>query len=651
MSGRVRDADRSWRARAFDAVTTPIISMLDLVDFVSQLRALLGTRLFLSLSIAYFLVKGVVANTQDSVLFPLYKDSFHVVDSNEFQQLSSTVMLAWAMKPIIGILSDRVPLMGYRKRWYLAIAGAFAAACCLIVLVMPQDASWSKTALTAVLFGINLGLATTDLLCEGTYARLMVLRPRIGAGMVSWMWGLVNASGVVACLLVGPLADAGKSLLCVAMMIPCLLLPVPMFAANWLGEKCVTANIRRSALSDADGIVPGSELAITSPGADIQGTAAMVERPVSDIDRPDDLSPQQPTRRPRDAYPAVAAAAASGTTVLEDGVTKYSYMMGVVAPLNALCNMSTQGLYFSLSHFTFVRRGTAHWQDLTADGALAAAMVPLVLVTTLTSAGILTAASWRWLPRVIARANAFMFLKEALYISCMGPLNYFFVADDACVPGGPHFSYTFYNTTTQVVSSISGAVGAFFFFYLFSRRRFSDVFVITTILKTIASVFDLIIVQRWNVTLGISDEHAYMFGDAIVYPLCVRLDFMAAVALLSRLCPKGFESSVYAALAGFMNFGMSAAGSIGAELARALGVRTAPMAVMPGAALTHTASTCDFSNLGLMIIIAHGAMPVLCLVLAYRLLPNDVISPPVAEGPPVTHHPEERASFSSSHTV
>jgi hypothetical protein len=36
-----------------------------------------------------------------------------------------------------------------------------------------------------------------------------------------------------------------------------------------------------------------------------------------------------------------------------------------------------------------------------------------------------------------------------------------------------------------------------------------------------------------------------MLGDAIVFQLCATLDFMPAVVLTSKLCPKDVESTVY----------------------------------------------------------------------------------------------------------
>ena len=55
----------------------------------------------------------------------------------------------------------------------------------------------------------------------------------------------------------------------------------------------------------------------------------------------------------------------------------------------------------------------------------------------------------------------------------------------------------------------------------------------------------------------------YMVGNAIIREVVTMLDFMPAVVLTSKLCPRGMESTVYALLAGFQNFGQTVSRNIG----------------------------------------------------------------------------------------
>ena len=137
----------------------------------------------------------------------------------------------------------------------------------------------------------------------------------------------------------------------------------------------------------------------------------------------------------------------------------------------------------------------------------------------------------------LAKANLYMFLTNALYISTDGALDYFYTAGEDCVPGGPAFSYTYYVTWANVVGSICSIAGVALFQRTMSSWNFRPVFWVTTIIKVCAAMIDIVIVNRWNKAIGIPDEVTYMLGDAIVFQLCATLDFMPAVVLTSKLCP------------------------------------------------------------------------------------------------------------------
>jgi hypothetical protein len=74
---------------------------------------------------------------------------------------------------------------------------------------------------------------------------------------------------------------------------------------------------------------------------------------------------------------------------------------------------------------------------------------------------------------------------------------------------------------------------------------------------------DIVIIMRWNLRVGISDHLMYMLGNNIVATVIAQLDWMPGIVLTSKLCPKNMESTVYALLAGFQNFGQSVASSLG----------------------------------------------------------------------------------------
>ena len=86
------------------------------------------------------------------------------------------------------------------------------------------------------------------------------------------------------------------------------------------------------------------------------------------------------------------------------------------------------------------------------------------------------------------------------------------------------------------------------------------------------------------------------------------INFMPPVVLTSKLCPKNMESTVYALLAGFQNFGQQVAKSIGVY--------------MIGRYRIKTEEPCNFDGLTGMIVLGHMVLPALTIPLTFFMLPN-----------------------------
>lgn len=217
-----------------------------------------------------------------------------------------------------------------------------------------------------------------------------------------------------------------------------------------------------------------------------------------------------------------------------------------------------------------------------------------------------------WLPPMLARANLYMFLSNMLYVSLPGALDYWFTGNPECVPNGPHFSNTYYITYASLVGSLAGGLGVACFQRFLSRGRFRTAFWTTCVVKLAASFFDIAIVKRYNMRFGVPDKVAFMLGDAVIFQVAYTLDFMPAVVLTSKVCPKGMESSVYALLASYQNLGSNMARTLGVALIHMLGINTVKTDTKP----------CDFTNLPLAIFIGHILLPLLVFPLVFILIPN-----------------------------
>eukprot|EP00298_Acanthocystis_sp_HF-20_P017496 c21763_g2_i1.p1 GENE.c21763_g2_i1~~c21763_g2_i1.p1 ORF type:complete len:538 (-),score=185.87 c21763_g2_i1:76-1689(-) len=240
------------------------------------------------------------------------------------------------------------------------------------------------------------------------------------------------------------------------------------------------------------------------------------------------------------------------------------------------------------------------------------------------------------LPLELAKCNLYLFLSEVLYIQIPGALDYFYTAPPECLPNGPQFDFTYYITYSSIVQSIFGALGVTFFQSFMREWEFRPIFWCSTLLKTFASIVDIIIVKRWNVAIGIPDEFMYMIGFNIIYQVTYMLAFMPAVVLTSKLCPKSMETTVYAMLAGFQNFGQSVSMSLGNIVISGFGVKTE----VP----------CNWDGLAGAIGVSHMVLPLICIPLTFILLPKakmtdkieinkkDVLSPtgPISKATKVT---------------
>ncbi|KAG5498663.1 hypothetical protein JKF63_02949 [Porcisia hertigi] len=237
-------------------------------------------------------------------------------------------------------------------------------------------------------------------------------------------------------------------------------------------------------------------------------------------------------------------------------------------------------------------------------GTIFANAMGLLLILVIVST-ICCATSFWALPLVIAKANVFGYLAVAADVTVWGPMYSFFVATPECYPEGPHFSFTFYSTIGPIVGNIAGILGVNAFNYLFRMQRYRYVFVLTTFINIFGNIFDIIIVKRWNRAIGIPDHAMYLFGNAVVYDVCYMIAWMPMIVLISRLCPRGSESMVFAIMSGLRTIGQTTAAQIGTVIIE----------------FGWTVPTCDFSNLPMILLVCRILCPLLVIPLVF-LVPN-----------------------------
>lgn len=205
---------------------------------LSSLLDTFGGKLLVMLFTTQHLMKGFAAGfTGPSVqyLFAAYK-----VHGPQMQIFASITNLPWAMKPMIGLASDAVPIFGYHKAPYIIIASLSGAAACALIGVVPQ-AQLSVLHLVGCLFLLQLQFSTCDLLTEAKYSEKMQTKPKHGPALMTYVWFGMAAAGLIATVLVGPvLQHFGPKVPFLIALIPSSAVLVPVLL-NYMEETPASA--------------------------------------------------------------------------------------------------------------------------------------------------------------------------------------------------------------------------------------------------------------------------------------------------------------------------------------------------------------------------------------------------------------------------
>ena len=274
----------------------------------------------------------------------------------------------------------------------------------------------------------------------------------------------------------------------------------------------------------------------------------------------------------------------------------------------------------ALCGWLYTGRDTHAWlPGITLGLALTAVAIVLIPVTLYastavklcyitTSAVFLIIFTFKVLPYKLAKANAYMFATSVLYLNVSGAVDYWFTAAPHCIPGGPNFDLRYYVAAGAVVSSLFATIAVGIFNSCFAGiTNYRHMFWITASIRIIAASTDIVTVNRWNIAVGIPDKAMFLLGDAALQSVAATLETMPLVLLTSELATGGAESTTYALLAGFQNFGGALAASYGYILQGALEV-------------SFDNERCDDANLAWLVGFAHMGLPFLTIPLSVCLI-------------------------------
>ncbi|CAJ1357791.1 unnamed protein product [Effrenium voratum] len=222
------------------------------------------------------------------------------------------------------------------------------------------------------------------------------------------------------------------------------------------------------------------------------------------------------------------------------------------------------------------------------------------------SLGLVTAS----LTPVVAKVNAFFFVQNICGLSISGASFYFFTDGPEAYPDGPHLDKVFYTTAIGIVSTIFTLVGMAVYNRWMQHWRYPVMLMVGSIMYAICNLLSCLVYTRANVRLGISDKVFVLASDAMQM-VVFELSWLPNMLLMSQLCPKGCEATMFALLAGMGNLGMNLGGYFGAFMLDMLGVKPTGQ----------VGDEEEFQNLWVAAAIAAVA-PLVPVALVFQLIPN-----------------------------
>jgi len=207
-----------------------------LYAYYVQLRDAFTLKFLLFLLTTQLAVKGLLYQIFSGVSLPIFK--YMNVDAVQVQLYMTIASSPWSVKPLIGVVSDLISIRGYHKRYYLIACIVVGFASGFSLLFIPHDITFVSLFVLCFL-GLNFQISISDLLSEGTYARLLNEHPETGSSIITAVNGMQSIGQVIALSFIGYLADINMytpvfiiaTIMCITPLVPTLL--------GWLPEEKV----------------------------------------------------------------------------------------------------------------------------------------------------------------------------------------------------------------------------------------------------------------------------------------------------------------------------------------------------------------------------------------------------------------------------
>merc|ERR1719401_267293 len=117
------------------------------------------------------------------------------LDGATIGRYATAGMVPWHIKPVLGMLSDSLPIFGFHRTSYIAIAGLMGLIAYSSLGLLPI-AAISSVPLFVLM---NLSIATPDVMIDASTAEFSKNSPEHASNLQSLSWGALSIGGIFAC--------------------------------------------------------------------------------------------------------------------------------------------------------------------------------------------------------------------------------------------------------------------------------------------------------------------------------------------------------------------------------------------------------------------------------------------------------------------
>ena len=508
----------------------------------------------------------------------------------QIQVYTTVALTPWALKSLFGMLTDIIYIGGYNKTPYLFVVVLAAAISCL---VLPSMWPIEPQIVTCLLFFMFLGCALPDLLTEAKYSEKVAMNPTYSTTIVNFVWIGMFIGQILSTVLVGNLLDyMAPQWFYYIPVLPLLLMLYPIYN-NWMGDK-MHINTKDDNDDEPRAVArnrPHSQhLEYVS---NCCGNAGWFHVHSDESGSDSDIGP---------IYTS------SGAPL---PLPQLKNEIHIIHPfiLTPLIGINIEKIKREWRPFLLALLIGLISITTSVMGIIQVDPLYLCIVSVAGTIGMVIAFNML-VDKTTARIQTFVMVQNMFTVSISSAEFFFFTDTAEQYPEGPHFSKKFYVTVMGVVASVCFIVGSIIYQQCMTHWRYRSVFLFNNVVYMVVGLLNVVLYKRWNLALGIPDSF-FVLGSEVFQVVVGAWTSLPVTVMMSQLCPKGMEATMFAILAGSSNLGSSLAQYVGAYVLEYLHIN-------PSGSVGESS---QFENLWVASLIAT-LLPGVTLILIPMLIPD-----------------------------